>query len=190
MYGAEHSFEEPAMASTTTHELSEMRRLFEEHASYIRDFAAHLGGWGVEPDDIVQNVFLVAWRKRERLTAGPVRSWLCGIAVREVQAARRRAKLRRFFALDEATGPTEERTPARLFEQAEASQLVYAALDKVASKKRTVFVMYELQGLSGEEIAQIVGCPLKTVWTRLFHARREFRAHLERHAASDRAARR
>jgi DNA-directed RNA polymerase specialized sigma24 family protein len=37
-----------------------------------------------------------------------------------------------------------------------------------------VFVLYELEGLSGEEIAAVVGAPLKTVWTRLYHARREF----------------
>ena len=42
-----------------------------------------------------------------------------------------------------------------------------------------MFVLYELEGLQGEEIARALGCPLKTVWTRLFHARRAFAAALE-----------
>lgn len=44
----------------------------------------------------------------------------------------------------------------------------------MAPKKREVFALFELEGLSGEEIAERVGCPIDTVWTRLFHARKEF----------------
>ena len=48
-------------------------------------------------------------------------------------------------------------------------------------------MLYELEGLSGEEIAQLVGCPLKTVWTRLFHARAEFQKHLKLSEAQEAA---
>ena len=37
-----------------------------------------------------------------------------------------------------------------------------------------MLILFELEGLSGEEVAGVVGCPLKTVWTRLFHARQRF----------------
>jgi RNA polymerase sigma-70 factor (ECF subfamily) len=46
-------------------------------------------------------------------------------------------------------------------------------LDKLAEKKRTVFVLHEIEGLSPSEIAHIVGAPVLTVRTRLFYARRE-----------------
>ncbi len=49
----------------------------------------------------------------------------------------------------------------------------------MSEKKRTVLVLFELEGLSGEEIAATVGAPLKTVWTRLHAARREFLKALE-----------
>jgi DNA-directed RNA polymerase specialized sigma24 family protein len=42
-------------------------------------------------------------------------------------------------------------------------------------------VLYELEGLTGPEIAQALGCPLKTVWTRLHHARKEFEKAVKRH---------
>ena len=41
-------------------------------------------------------------------------------------------------------------------------------------KHREVFVLFEVEGIPGEEIAERMGCPLNTVWTRLFHARKEF----------------
>jgi RNA polymerase sigma-70 factor (ECF subfamily) len=47
-------------------------------------------------------------------------------------------------------------------------------LRKMTPKKREVLVLFELEGLSGEEIATCVGCPVDTVWSRLHHARRDF----------------
>jgi RNA polymerase sigma-70 factor (ECF subfamily) len=46
-------------------------------------------------------------------------------------------------------------------------------LEKLAEKKRTVFILHELEGLAPNEIANIVGAPVLTVRTRLFYARRE-----------------
>jgi DNA-directed RNA polymerase specialized sigma24 family protein len=45
---------------------------------------------------------------------------------------------------------------------------------KMREERRSAFVLFELEGLSGEEIARIQSVPVNTVWTRLFHARREF----------------
>ena len=47
-------------------------------------------------------------------------------------------------------------------------------LERMSPKKREVFALFELEGLSGEEIAARIGVPVNTVWTRLHHARREF----------------
>jgi DNA-directed RNA polymerase specialized sigma24 family protein len=52
---------------------------------------------------------------------------------------------------------------------------VREVLARMAAKKREVFVLYELEGLSGEEIAERIGCGTATVWTRLHYARQEFR---------------
>ena len=48
----------------------------------------------------------------------------------------------------------------------------------MSEKKRTVFVLHELEGLSAAEIAKVVGAPLLTVRTRLFYARRALLAEL------------
>ena len=53
-------------------------------------------------------------------------------------------------------------------------------LEGMTEKKRSVLVLFELEGYSGEEIAQLQGVPVDTVWTRLHHARRELRERLAR----------
>lgn len=163
--------------------LDVLRQNFEQHASYVRSVLARLTGPGGDPDDLLQEVFLVALRRAAVLQKHPEpRAWLYRVAVNVASAARRKAKLRRFFGLDHAEDVEDGLTPQDVFEQAESARHVYRALDRLTEKKRTVFVLYELEGLSGEEIALVVQCPLKTVWTRLHHARKEFAAHIQKEA--------
>jgi RNA polymerase sigma-70 factor (ECF subfamily) len=51
-------------------------------------------------------------------------------------------------------------------------------LDRLAEKKRVVFILHELEGMAPNEIAKVVGAPILTVRTRLFYARRELEAML------------
>src|SRR5258707_726771 len=56
----------------------------------------------------------------------------------------------------------------------ERRQVLESILARMSEKRRTTFVLFEIEGYSGEEIAQIQSLPLKTVWTRLHHARKDF----------------
>jgi RNA polymerase sigma-70 factor (ECF subfamily) len=155
--------------------MADLRKLYSERADFVRRVIIRLGGPRADVDDLVHDVFLIALRKRDSFEgrAAPT-TWLYSVAVKVVAGARRRARIRQLFGLEDAYEPTERETPASVFEHREASRIVYRLLDRIGEKKRTVFILFELEGLSGEEIAEAVGCPLKTVWTRLFHARREF----------------
>lgn len=169
----------------------DLRTLYGDHAPFLRAAIQRLGGPRADADDLLHEVFLVAMNRagdfEGRSTA---RTWLYGIALRVVAAHRRKSKLRRFFGLESVPvhrEPTAAGTPESLLQTASARAQVFSILEKIGEKKRTVFILFELEGLSGEEIAALVGCPLKTVWTRLFHARAEFRAHLERALALEAA---
>jgi RNA polymerase sigma-70 factor (ECF subfamily) len=65
-------------------------------------------------------------------------------------------------------------------------EALYRLVEKLSLRKRVVYVLHELQGLSPQEIARIVGAPVLTVRTRLFYARREVLAML--HTEPDLAA--
>jgi RNA polymerase sigma-70 factor (ECF subfamily) len=160
--------------------LDELSRLYREHASLVRSAVVRLAGPGTDVDDLVQDVFLIALERRASFAQRSASTtWLYGIAVRVVSTARRRARLRRCLRLDAAAEPVDHNTPATRFEHREASRTVYRILDGLTEKRRAVFILYELEGLSGEAIAAAVGCPLKTVWTRLHHARRDFQRRLD-----------
>jgi RNA polymerase sigma-70 factor (ECF subfamily) len=164
-----------AIIKSRRRRLADFEGLYFDNVDFVRRVVARmLGTARADVDDAVQEVFLIALRKRDSFEGRAEPStWLCAIARRVALSARRRARLRTFLGLEAAADLPDARTPLASFENREAAKELYALLDQLGEKKRTVFILHELEGLSGEAIAQIVGCPLKTVWTRLFHARRE-----------------
>jgi RNA polymerase sigma-70 factor (ECF subfamily) len=76
------------------------------------------------------------------------------------------------------TAGTDDVRPDEDAERRERVRAFGRLLDRLADKKRVVFVLHELEGLPPSEIAQIVGAPVLTVRTRLFYARRELEAML------------
>ncbi len=155
-----------------------LAELYELHASDVRRVLLRLLGPDSDAEDALQEVFLVALRRREELLSpGP---WLYGVAVRTAQSRIRYRKLRRFLGLEAALSLPAEADAADGLNQQEASRLVYAALERLSAKKRTVFVLYELEGMRGEQIATVLRCPIKTVWSRLRHARVEFAVAVKR----------
>jgi RNA polymerase sigma-70 factor (ECF subfamily) len=180
--------EDDAAARAQAHRaaIADLRRLYADYADFVRGAVVRLDGPGSDVEDLVHDVFVVAIKKGASFEGrSQPRTWLYGIAIKVVAGARRKAKLRRFLGLERAREAADEQTPARLFEDREASVALYRALDGLAEKKRTVFVLYEVEGLSGEEIAELVDCPLKTVWTRLHHARKELHGRLERQRVAE-----
>ena len=74
---------------------------------------------------------------------------------------------------DMRRGPEDQATGAAVQKE------VRAAIAKISPKLRAVLVMYDIQGMSYQEIAQILGCPLGTVKSRLFNARMQLKELLE-----------
>jgi RNA polymerase sigma-70 factor (ECF subfamily) len=102
-------------------------------------------------------------------------TWLHRVTVNVVLMARRAARSRPVFTGD----PIAEQEPDRglLPDEGAARQVRIDAfrrlVDRLPEKKRTVFVLHEIEGLSPNEISEIVDAPVLTVRTRLFYARRE-----------------
>lgn len=170
-----------AASRTSPLGLDDVRRLYVAHAAGLRLTLQRLAGPGLDPDDLVQEVFVVALRKSADLArAQSPAAWLFGVATRVAATRRRTATWKRWLGLDAAGELASAASPARSLEQKQAAQLVQRALEVLSGAKRDVFVLFELQGLSGEETAQALDIPLKTVWSRLFYARREFAAEVQR----------
>jgi RNA polymerase sigma-70 factor (ECF subfamily) len=187
MTAADHPCPEagPACAADRQRQLADFETFYLEHVELVRRVMARLLGPHAGIEDAIQEAFIVAFRKRASYAGDAQPStWLYSIAQRVALSARRQMRVRAWLGLDAAPEPTDLVTPDTVFEQRAAAAELYGLLDQLGEKKRTVWILHELEGLPGKTIAAIVGCPVETVWTRLYHARRDLqqiaRAHAER----------
>ena len=114
----------------------------------------------------------------DRFDGGNLAGWLYRIAQLTVRDHRRRAWFKnltqRRKEVDLADLPQIAGSPAVSYEEAENRRRLQALVAKMSEKLRTTFVLFEIEGYSGEEIAEFQDIPLGTVWTRLHHARKAF----------------
>ncbi len=121
-------------------------------------------------------IFLVAMRRREEFRGdGKPSTWLFRITELTVKDRRSRDRTRRALFARHSAGLSLERgpavTPLDAIEQRERSARLYAALDRLPDRYRTPLVLYELDGLAGQELADLLGLSLGTVWVRLHRGR-------------------
>jgi RNA polymerase sigma-70 factor (ECF subfamily) len=136
-------------------------------------------------DDAFETVLQMTDRAGSVLGARSLRTWIYGICLRIAAAHRRRPHRRLEVALDQALPAfASERTPHDDAEQRQELARLDAALDGLDDDKRAVFVLYELEELTLAEIADAVGAPLPTVYSRLQAARKIIQSAFEPGRAS------
>jgi RNA polymerase sigma-70 factor (ECF subfamily) len=127
---------------------------------------------------VTQEVFISAFSKLHQFEGGNFGHWLHRICASQVTDRHRRRRVREAFRHLFSSHPDEEMdqgpAPDQHSERTEATRQVAEILSRMRPKHREVFALFELEGLSGEEISARVGCPVNTVWTRLHHARQQF----------------
>lgn len=152
--------------------------LYDRYDRDVRRVVARLGVPPCDVDDVVQATFLdvlaAAHRYDGRANAKP---WLIGLAV--IHVRRRRRSLSQMAARIAAWArePTfRPTTPEESVSTSELAERARRAMEHLSPKKREVVVLVTIEGMSGEEAAELLGIPVATVWTRLHHARRELDA--------------
>jgi RNA polymerase sigma-70 factor, ECF subfamily len=158
------------------------RELYARHrADVARLVYRMLGGRG-DLDDVIQEVFVQVHKSLKDFRGqSKFSTWLHRVTVNVVLMHRRAARSRPVFAdepLGEGLVHGVDVLPDEDAERRERVRAFARLLDRLADKKRIVFVLHELEGISPIEIAKIVGAPVLTVRTRLFYARREIEAML------------
>jgi RNA polymerase sigma-70 factor (ECF subfamily) len=155
--------------------------IYSEHFAFVWRCARSLGVSTDLLDDVVQDVFLVVHRQLPTFrNDSTVPTWLYGI-LRRVLANRRRTVKRRGETepLDERA-PSDATSPLESAQDAEAARFVERFVATLDDRKRDVFVLALLEGLSIPEVARILSIPLNTAYTRLRIVRSEFRDALAR----------
>src|SRR5262249_23078453 len=142
----------------------------------VHRWCRSFGGPAADVEDLVQEVFVVVQRKLDDFDGEQLGAWLYRITQRKVRDHHRRSWFRRVVLGREVTEPVTEETSGTQLEQKQARERFYRLVDRMNPKWRESFVMFEVVGHSGEEIATLLDLPAATVRTHLHRARKEFLA--------------
>lgn len=145
--------------------------VFQRHTRYLWRALLGLGVPHSDVDDACQEVLLVAHRRLADIDPRTLRSWLYGVCVRVASSHRRKLRTRRELSSDALPEREHSETPFDRVAAGQAEERLLAALSRLDEDKRAAFVLYEVEELTLREVAEALGCPLQTAYSRLEAAR-------------------
>ncbi|HZR18803.1 MAG TPA: sigma-70 family RNA polymerase sigma factor [Verrucomicrobiae bacterium] len=142
-----------------------------------------------DANDLAQEAFIKAYQALKSFKGGSsFYTWVYRIAVNKTINFLKQRKNRCHLSLDDLDFNAEhdpdlvalisEKTPRREINLAELHEKLNEAMQKLSEPHRLVVTLHDVQGLSHEEIAEIMECNIGTVRSRLFYARQQLQAHL------------
>ncbi len=161
-------------------------RAIAEHGEGLKTYATRMLGDGILAEDIAQDAFLALYRHMSQVPPAAFRPWLYRVTRNLCLDHLRRRKFKLKLFRDLASRDDDGRDPLPADPMAdqpddvaaarETQAAVEEAIQQLPVKFRDAFLLCEMQGLSYEDAAAILKCPVKTVSTRLFRARQRFKA--------------
>lgn len=168
-------------AGSTVTELERFSSLVTQNLDFVWRTVRRLGVPASEADDAAQQVFVIAHQKLSEIRLGSERAFLIAVATR-VASRMRRTIQRREMAQQQIADNPDIGSPFAEFGvgRVEARDLLDRVLDTMPPEIRIVFVLFELEDLSVDNIAEVLELPRGTVATRLRRARMLFAEASER----------
>jgi len=156
------------------------RALFLRHIDFVGRYLRRLGVPEAGVEDAAQKVFLVASAKLDQIDERGERAFLVATAQRVASDVRDAAARRREVPCELPEAEDARALSDDLVDQKRARELLDAVLDVMPLELREVFVLFELEGLTTDETAEVLGVPRGTAGSRLARARDLFRAEVKR----------
>lgn len=147
--------------------------LYTEYHSRLFKFVFRLTQSHTAADELVNDIMLAVWRSARNFRGDSKPStWIFGIAYRQAlkRMSRRKLSIASYFEVDALPDPD-----GGSFEQ---EDWVRQGLDTLPPAQRLAMELVFYLGLSYDEVAAVTDCPVNTVKTRMFHARRKLREQL------------
>jgi RNA polymerase sigma-70 factor, ECF subfamily len=157
-------------------EQTDLGAIFDREAPDLLRMVERMIGPGPQVEDVVQETFLIAHEKRSALTSVSPRPWLFRTALNVMRHHRRSlARRSRLAAALDVEPASPSPLPDDAIERKERSLSVHRCVQRLPHKLREVFVLFELEAMSGREIASLLRIREATVHSRLHQARRRFK---------------
>ena len=170
-------------------ELAAYDELVKRYQERIYATIYHMTSNHEDANDLAQEAFIKAFQALKSFKGGSTfYTWLYRIAVNKTINFLKQRKHKHHFSLNDLDFNTEhnpdlvalisEKTPHRDAGLAELQKKLNESLLKLSEPHRMVVVLHDVQGVSHDEIAEIMGCNVGTVRSRLFYARQQLQGHL------------
>lgn len=175
--------------------MAAFEQLVTRHTAMIFRIAMHIMACPEDAEDIVQETFLKAFQHLHRFEErARFSTWLTRIAVNTALTKRRDTGRTTTISMDQEAdegGTLADKVgdwkpnPEQLYSKTELRNILQRALTSVPSSYRIVFLLRDVEGLSTEETAEMLGLSVSSVKTRLLRARLKLRERLSQYFERD-----
>lgn len=176
--------ERPAEAANQTAAIPSLAEIFEQHTPFLWRALINLGVPAAEAPDQCQEIMITVHRRLASFDGASLRGWLYGICVRVASDYRRSARVRREILTDTLPEAADATDLAESLDRERSARQLMVALSALDEPKRAAFVLFEIEELTLAEVAEAVGAPLQTVYSRIKAAREQVRRAYADHASS------
>ena len=176
--GASSDDEVLLLGRVAAEDMEAFEALYRRYSPRLQRFVRGITRQPALVDEVLDDTMMVVWRKAYTFNhTAKVSTWILAIAYRQTLKTLKRlgepADVEPDESMDTLTaGPDDE------LQHQELRQHLDAALATLSTEQRTVMELTYYFGYACREIAQIMGCPVDTVKTRMFYARRKLRRWL------------
>ncbi len=169
----------PAQGSLPTSRL-QTATVYDAYATFVWRSLQRMGVPESDLDDALQEVFIVVHRKLDQYDAerAKLSTWLFGITLNVARKHRSRGRLT--LGVDLEATPSDQPCQDTQLQRMQQAERLNVVLGKMRPEHSATFVMFELEGLSCQEIADLTGVPVGTVYSRLHKAREQFKDLVEK----------
>ncbi len=174
--------EQELIKKIKTGDQSAFKELFETYSIMVFQVCLHMSGNQQEAEDITQDVFFQVYKSIKSFRAkSKLSSWLYRIAVNLCLNYQQKKKQARWFSLDILFESSEEKTknipaspeniPDVLLEKSEKERIIQQAINSLPKQQRVAVILHRYEGLSYQEIAEVMECSVASVESRLHRAK-------------------
>ena len=164
------------------------RVLFKKYREKIYNIIFHSLGPNFELDDIFQEVYIKIFKSLKNFKGiSSLDTWIyritakvCIDQLRKKYRKRKIETVNNYDSIDKLSNPTDS-NPDKENEQKELKEQIYIGLNKLSVEKRIVITMFEMEGFQLQDMSEILGKPIGTIKSRLFHGRKELAGYLHKY---------
>ena len=161
------------------------RELYALYFPRLQGFVSRLTRQNEVIEEIINDVMLVVWQQAGKFkNQSKVSTWVFGIAYRKTLKSLQRQAKGETCLIDELPERIDPASPDTLLAREQLVLHLQHTLEKLSFEQRTVIELTYVYGYSYPEIAAMTDCPVNTVKTRMFHARKRLKELLPQFALS------